>query len=97
MLIMLMIFVGGGDWQPIAPIVTVQDGVIIGNTLPMWGTMCKAEAVRGGPDMSYPISYSVGVGERVRLHEPSNPDGTWVSIGAAQWVPINSLCWNDAR
>lgn len=77
----------------VAPVVTLEDDVITGVGLPEWGTVCTASDVRGGPDEMYPVRYSVLVGERVRLHEASKPDGSWVSIGAAQWMPIKNLCW----
>ena len=70
----------------------IEDDVIISNTLPDWGTVCIASDVRGGPDGMYPIRYSVSIGDRLRLHELSNPDGTWVSIGAAEWMPLKNLC-----
>ena len=73
--------------------VVVEDGVLISNSLPDWEYVCVAADVRGGPDLFYPVLYSVGVGQRVRLHELSRSDGTWVSIDAARWMPLKNLCW----
>ncbi len=72
--------------------VIVQDDVIISNALPDWGRVCIASDVRGGPDEMYPVRYSVSIGERVRIHDQSRPDGTWVSIGVAEWLPLKNLC-----
>jgi hypothetical protein len=70
----------------------IEDDVIISNALPDWGRVCIASDVRGGPDEMYAVRYSVLVGERVRIHDQSQPTGTWVSIGAAQWLPLKNLC-----
>ena len=70
----------------------IEDNVIISNALPDWGTVCVASEVRGGPDEMYAVRYAISAGERVRLHDSSLPDGTWVSIGAAQWMPLKNLC-----
>jgi len=76
-------------------IVTVEDDIITGVSLPDWGTVCVASDVRGGPDEMYDTRYSVWVGQVVRLHDQSRLDGTWVSIGAAQWMPLRNLCWSN--
>ena len=76
----------------ILSIPVIENDVIISNALPDWGRVCVASDVRGGPDEMYKTRYSVSVGERVRLHELSIPDATWVSIGAAEWLPLKNLC-----
>lgn len=73
------------------------DGGDVGTfpTLPDWGEVCVASDVRGGPELFYPVISSIEKGARVRLHELSKPDGSWVSIAVAQWMPLKNLCsWN---
>ena len=74
-----------------APVVDSDIGIF--PTLPDWGKVCITSDVRGGPDVMYPVLYSVVEGTHVRLHDQSRPDGTWVSIAPAQWIPLSSLCW----
>jgi hypothetical protein len=75
--------------------VVIENDVIIANSLPEWGEVCIASPVRGGPSEKYGERYSVSVGQVVRLHEASKPYGDWVSIGAAQWMPLKNICsWN---
>jgi hypothetical protein len=94
-LIVFMLWAGGGNWHSIAPVVILEGDVIMGNQLPEWGQVCIDSVVRGGPDEMYDVRYSVSGGQVVRLHEPSKPDGAWVSIGAAQWMPLDNICsWN---
>lgn len=88
-LIVFMLYAGSGNIQSV---VSFEDEVITGVSLPDWGTVCVATEVRGGPDEMYPVLYSVSIGERVRIHDQSRPDGTWVSIKAARWIPLKSLC-----
>jgi hypothetical protein len=93
-LIVLMLWAGEIDLHAQTGVILEGD-VVYGNTLPEWGEVCTASPVRGGPDESYAERYSVLVGERVRLHEASKPYGDWVSIGAAQWMPLENICsWN---
>jgi hypothetical protein len=73
-------------------VIIVDGDVVTGNSLPDWGTVCIASEVRSGPEMLYPVIGSISAGETVRLHDQSRPDGTWVSIAAAQWIPIKALC-----
>ena len=90
-LFLFMLWIGelGTSLQPV---VTVENEVITGVSLPDWGTVCIASDVRGGPDEMYPVLYSVTAGTRIRIHDQSRPDGAWVSIGAAQWLPLKNLC-----
>ena len=92
-LFLLMLWIGDG--LSLQSIVTVEDEVITGVSLPDWGTVCVASDVRGGPDEMYDTRYSVFVGRVVRLHDQSRLDGTWVSIGVAQWMPLKNLCWSN--
>jgi hypothetical protein len=93
-LIMLMLWAGEIDLHAQTGVILEGD-VVMGNTLPEWGEVCIDSIVRGGPDESYAERYSVSVGQVVRLHEASLPDGTWISIGAAQWMPLENICnWN---
>jgi len=85
-----MLWLGASGSVEAVPV--IENDVIISNALPDWGTVCIASDVRGGPDEMYDVRYSVSVGERVRIHDQSRPDGTWVSIGAAQWLPLKNLC-----
>jgi len=81
-----------GDGLSLQSVVTFENDVITGVSLPDWGTVCIASDVRGGPDEMYEVIYSVFVGQVVRLHDQSRLDGSWVSIGAAQWMPLKNLC-----
>lgn len=72
--------------------VILEGDVIVSNALPDWGMVCVASDVRGNPRETSQVLYSVSVGERVRLHELSNADNSWVSIGAAEWMPLKNLC-----
>ena len=75
------------EYQP----VIIDDVYWIPN-LPQWGEICIATDVYGNPYGLDKPKYSLEIGEVVRLHELSRPDGTWVSIGAAQWMPLKNLC-----
>ena len=90
-----MLWIGETDWHIMQPVVIVENDVIISNALPDWGRVCIASDVRGGPDEMYATRYSVSVGQTVRLHDLSQPVGAWVSIGAAEWMPLKNICdWN---
>ncbi len=91
LLILFMLWIGAGGTQPYS-VSIIEDDVIISNSFPDWGTICITSDVRGGPDESYPFLYSVLVGKVVRIHDQSRPDGTWVSIGVAEWLPLKNLC-----
>lgn len=88
-LIVFMLYAGSGNIQSV---VIFEDDVIIGVSLPDWSTVCITSSVHSGTDGMYPVRYSVQIGETVRLHDQSLPDGTWVSIGTAQWVLLENLC-----
>lgn len=72
--------------------ITVEDNVIIGNELPMWGTICTKTGVFGNPYGLSKSLYILPVGEVVRLHELSKDGSGWVSIKAANWIPMTALC-----
>ena len=78
-------------------LVVILDGdVAMSNTLPDWGYVCVTSDIRSGPEMFYPVVGSVEIGERVRIHDQSRPDGNWVSIGVVQWIPLKNICeWNE--
>lgn len=61
-------------------------------TLPDWGRVCVASEVRSGPDIFYPVVDSLDVGQRVRIHDQSRPNGNWVSIAVARWIPLKNIC-----
>lgn len=80
-IVVFMIYIGTGNIPQ-----------LYAGELPAWGRVCARADVRTGPYENNPVAYSVSVGTTVRLHELSH-DGTWVSIDAARWMPIDNLCW----
>jgi hypothetical protein len=73
--------------------VRVEDGVVMGNSLPRFGTACGDVAVRGTPSMEFDPLYVLADGSRVRLREQSHgADRSWVMIAPAEWIPIGALC-----
>jgi hypothetical protein len=92
-LIVFMLCLGAEGGHKPYSVVTLEDDVIVSVGLPDWGTVCAPAIVRGGPGENYPEMYSIGVGTHVRIHDQSMPDGNWVSIKAARWIPLDSVCW----
>lgn len=86
-LLLLMIYVDPGS--ALQSNVILDGDVIVSNALPEWGHTCIATEVRGAPDASARVLYSIGAGARVRIHDQY---GAWVSIKAARWVPLKNLC-----
>lgn len=75
-----------------ASVVTVEDGVIMGNTLPRYGVLCEDAGVQGNPHDGFKVYYTIPKGETVRLREQSKPTGEWVMIAPAEWIRLSSLC-----
>jgi hypothetical protein len=74
-------------------VITVEDDVITGNTLPRWGVLCQDANVQGNPHDGFAVLYTLPKGEKVRLREQSRgPDHSWVMIAPANWIKGNTLC-----
>ncbi|HLF66173.1 MAG TPA: hypothetical protein VI522_01005 [Gammaproteobacteria bacterium] len=92
LLFLLLFMLWAGTGSGLQSNVVLEGDVVVGNALPDWGTVCINADVRGGPHEMYAARYSVVVGQTVRIHDQSRPDGTWVSIGVAEWMPLKNLC-----
>lgn len=76
-----------------APAVIVENDVIMGNTLPAYGTLCEDVGVQGNPHDGFEVLYTLPAGEVVRLREQSRgADRSWVMIKPAHWIKISALC-----
>ena len=78
------------------PQIAIEDDIYMGGQLPQYGKLCYSADVRGGPDeIVYEVIETLPVGTVVSLHELSKPDGTWVMIQRARWIPLRAICkWN---
>ena len=68
-------------------------GDMTGGTLPRFGTVCKDTIIYSEPSVNGWELGAVRVGDVVRLRDNSQPDGTWVMIEPAKWIPIEAVCW----
>lgn len=64
-----------------------------GGKLPKFGTVCKDSIVYSEPSTNGWELGAVKIGDIVRLRDNSYPDGTWVMIEPAKWIPIEAVCW----
>ena len=79
---------------PDSPVLaSVEDGAIMGFSLPDWMEVCQDAGVYSNPYGLNEPFYTVKAGETVRIHDISH-DNTWVMVASARWIPINALCWN---
>lgn len=76
-----------------SPVVIIENDVIMGNTLPSYGTLCEDANVQGNPHDGFEVLYTLPAGETVRLREQSRgADRSWVMIKPAHWIKISNLC-----
>ena len=77
----------------IQSVVSIENEVIVGNTLPRRGTVCSDTNVYGQPaDSSAPL-YTLKSGDAVQLREQSRGNGrSWVMIAPANWIRLIDLC-----
>jgi len=75
-------------------IITVEDDVIMGNTLAREGVICGDNVpVYGNPHDGFIPLYLLSTGTIVRLREQSHgADRSWVMIAPAQWIRLSDLC-----
>lgn len=88
-LVSLILSIGTAGSRNMAKIVTVEDDVIMGNTLPYWGEICTDTKVYGDPYGLTEALYSVPSGEKVTLRELY---GAWVMIAPANWIQLSAVC-----
>lgn len=75
------------------PQIVIEDDMYVSGQLPQYGRLCFSADVRGGPDETiYEVIETLPVGTVVPLHELSKPDGTWVMIQRARWIPLSAIC-----
>ena len=75
------------------PQIVIEDDMYISGQLPQYGKLCLSADVRGGPDENiYDVIETLPIGAVVSLHELSKPDGTWVMIQRARWIPLSAIC-----
>lgn len=66
---------------------------VTGGVLPRTGIICKDTYVYSEPSTNGWMLGRQVIGDVVRLRENSYPDGTWVMIAPAEWIPIEAVCW----
>ena len=80
-------------YDKIKSVVTIENGVIMGNTLPMYGMVCANTKVYGQPAEDDNPLYEIKAGEVVRLREQSHGNGRkWVMIAPANYIRLTDLC-----
>jgi hypothetical protein len=75
-------------------VITLDNDILTGISLPPYGTLCVDTPVYGGPDASiYAPLYTLPAGEVVQLREqPRFEPRDWVMIDTARWIPLSALC-----
>ena len=63
-----------------------------GGQLPRYGMVNAFVEVRGGPRNEAEGLYTLTPGTRVQLRDSSRPDGAWVMIAPAEWMPLEAVC-----
>ena len=83
----------GYDRTNIQSVVTIENDVIMDNTLPRYGTVCADVKVYGQPAEDNDPLYEIKAGEVVRLREQSHGNGRkWVMIAPANYIRLTDLC-----
>jgi len=83
----------GYEKEQILSVVTVDNGIVMGNTLPRTGVLCEDAPVYGNPHDGFPVEYILSKGETVRLREQSHgADRSWVMIKPSYWIRLSALC-----
>lgn len=87
------ILYGGDGANKIKSVVTADNGIITGNTLPKWGQVCGGNVgVHGSPRDEAVVEYTIRNGAVVRLYELSRSDSSWVMIDSAEWIRLSDVC-----
>jgi hypothetical protein len=79
---------------PSGLVITLDNDILTGISLPPYGTLCMDTPVYGGPDASiYTPLYTLPAGEVVQLREqPEIEPRDWVMIDTARWIPLSAVC-----
>lgn len=81
--------------NPLA-VVTIDNGVIVGNTIARYAKVCADNAyVYGSPkEMGEPL-YLLSIGDKVEIHDVArNTPEVWVMVQPAEWLKMTALCGN---
>lgn len=73
-------------------VVTVENEIITGNTLPRFGVLCEDASVQGNPHDGFETLYILSKGTKVRLRDQGGDGRSWVMIAPAHWIRMSALC-----
>lgn len=73
-------------------VITLEDDILTGLSLPSHGILCSDVDVMNAPEGTE-VLYSVSVGTTIQLREqPRFDHRDWVMIRPAQWIPLSAVC-----